>query len=418
MSKINRREKNVIFAVGMLLLFLSAPLTMDYLPASSRLGIFFLETDGVRGPFLGLLMVLHGLGMSTETCCRLYILIANMGTLLTSCYCFTKMAENVYAGIAGSFCYGFSVYSVYMRYTEGSLGGITAFVFLPFVLYGMWSLYREEPERKGCIKAALSLFFGLFGVFVSHIPTAMITMGGLVLAAIVLFRRTFRKKTLAALCSAVPAALAVSAFCWIPYGRAMLTGAVYADSAAGASFALRGLSLAKLLLPFLGRSRNLEVPLTPQEYCGLGLPFLCIAVFWMVWVLLMRDKAEQKIKQEMGFCIGLSAVSVFFATELMPWERVAGIHRIVRALLEHVGYPYRFTVIAVLLLSAAVSLLGKAVWKRGRRAMAVFLLVVTVTNVLSGVYLMNAQIYTSERIDSFDVEEGYQNAGYLFYLGE
>lgn len=418
MSKINRRQRNIIFAVGMLLLFLSAPLTMDYLPASSRLGIYFLETDGVRGPFLGLLMAVHGLGMSTAACCRLYIFLTNLGALLAACYCFTKISENVYAGIAGSFCYSFSVYSVYMRYTEGSLGGITAFVFLPFVLHGMWDLYREEPEKKDCIRAALSLFFGLFGVFVSHIPTAMITTGFLVIAALVLWRRTFRKRTLAALCAAVPAALAASAFCWVPYGRAVLAGVVYADPAAGVNFAQRGLSLSKLLLPFLGRNQNPEVPLTPQEYCGLGLPLLCVAVFWAAWVLLKRDKAELKVKKEMGLFIGLSAAAVFFATEYMPWERAAGIHRIVRALLEHVGYPYRFTVIAVLLFSAAVSLLGKAVWERGRKAMAVFLLVVTVTNVLSGVYLMNAQIYTSERIDSFDVEERYQNTGYLFYLGE
>lgn len=418
MSKINRRQRNIIFAVVMLLLFLSAPLTMDYLPASRRLGIYFLETDGVRGPFLWLLAWLHRAGFDIEDCCRIYILLANLGAIAVSCYCFSKITDNAYAGIAGSFCYSFSIYSVNIRYTDGSLGGITAFVFLPLVLYGMWSLYGEEPEKKSCIKAALFLSLGLFGVFISHMPTAMITMGFLVIAAAMFWKRTFRKRTLAALCLALSAALAASAFCWVPYGRAILAGAAYANQAAGTSFALRGLSLAKLLLPFIGRSQNLEVPLTPQEYCGLGLPFLCVAVFWMVWVLLWRNKDEKKIKQEMGFCIGLSAIAVFFATELMPWERAAGIHRIVRALFEHVGYPYRFTVIAVLLLSAAVSLLGKAVWERGRKAMAVFLLIVTVTNVLSGVYLMNARIYTSERDDSFDAEEGYQNAEYLFYLGE
>lgn len=418
MSKWNRGQRNIFFALCMLLLFLSAPLTMDYLLASDRLGLYFMQAEGVRGPFLWIPMYLQRMGLSVMTVCKLYIFITNLAALVGSCYCFSKISGNVYAGIAGSFCYAFSVYSVYVRYTEGSLGEMTAFVFLPFILYGMWRLYREDNMQKGYYQGALLLGAGLFGVFVSHIPTAMITAGFIGMAALLLFSRTFRARTVIALSAGSLAAILASSFCWIPYWRGMITVGNYADIQSGSSFAERSLPLAQLLLPFLGRSRDLVEPLRAQEYFGLGLPFLGVIAVWLLWILLGRSEDDRQEKKSMSFLIGLSIVAVFFATELMPWNGVAGLHWLPNVLLEHIGYPRRFTVVAVLLLSAAVSLFGRVVWRSGRKAMAVFLLVVTVANVLSGVYLMNAQVYTSERIDSFDADERYQGAEYLFYLGE
>ncbi len=414
----DRRQRNIIFAFCILLLFLSAPLTMDYMVASDRLSLYFLDIPGVRGPFLWLPVWLNRAGASVGSCCRLFILAANVGALAGSCYCFSKISGNVYAGLAGGFCYSFSLYSVYVRYTRGSLGEMTAFVFLPFVFYGLWGLYHSDTSGKGYFRWALPAGLGLFCIGVSHIPTAMITAGFVALTALLLFRRTFRKRTFAALMAACIPALLASAFCWVPYWEGMITGGVYADPAAGADFADRSLSLAQLLIPFLGRNRNLETPAGVQEYCGLGMPFLGIGAAWLVWVLVDRDRKYAEAKRTMGFLVGMSAVSVFFASEQMPWRQVAELHWFPRVLLEHVGYPFRFTVVAALLLSAAVSLAGSIVWRRGRKAMAVFLLIVTAANVLSGVYLMDAQIYTSEKVTSFEAEERYAGVDYLFYLGE
>lgn len=414
----NRRQRNVFFALGILFLYLSASLTMDYLPASEHLGLYFLDTPGVRGPFLYLLVQLHRAGLSAAACCRLYLLTANLATLVGSSYCFSRISGNVYAGLAGSFCYSFSLYSVYIRYSRGSLGEVTAFVFLPFLFYGLWELYQKPVSEKHYFIGILPMGLGLLGICVSHIPTALIVLGFMTIAALLLWRRTFRKQTFAALIAAVIPALLVSAFFWLPYFKEMLAGGGYADLETGISFADRSLSMAQMLIPSLGRDRNLETPLAVQEYCGLGLPFLAIVVVWFFWVVMDRRREYVEIKRAMGFLIGLSFVSVLLSTEWTPWSRVAALHWFPRVLLEHVGYPFRFTVIAVLLLSVSVSLMGSMVWNGGRKAMMAFLLIVTISNVLSGVYLMNAQIYTSPMPESFEAGERYVEADYLFYLGE
>lgn len=414
----NKRQRNIIFVLGVLFLYLSAPLTMDYMPASEHLGLYFLDKPGVRGPFLYLLVWLQGTGLSKLACCRLYLLIANLMTLISSSYCFDRISGNVYAGMAGSFCYSFSVYSIYIRYSRGSLGEVTAFIFLPFLLYGLWELYQRPVSAPRYYVWILPVSLGLLGVCVSHIPTAVIVLEFMLLAALLLWRKTFRSQTFLALLAAVVPVLLIFVLWWFRHLREMPAGGVYADLESGLSFSDRSLPMTQILISFLGRNQNLETPVAAQEYCGLGLPFLGILAAGLFWIILDKKRENSECKRILGFLIGISIFSVLLSTTWMPWSRVENLHWLLRVLLEYVGYPFRYTVIAVLLLSVAVSLVGGMIWRKGKKAMVLFLTIVTVLNVLSGVYLMNAQIYTSPKSESMDAGERYTEADYLFYLGE
>ncbi len=414
----NKRQRNIIFVLGVLFLYLSTPLTMDYIPASEHLGLYFLDKPGARGPFLYLLVWLQGTGLSRLACCRLYLLAANFMTLISSSYCFYRISGNVYAGMAGSFCYSFSVYSMYIRYSRGSLGEVTAFIFLPFLLYGLWELYQKPVSARRYYVWILPVSLGLLGVCVSHIPTAVIVLEFMFLAALLLWRKTFRRQTFLALTAAVAPVLLIFALWWFPYLREIPAGGVYADLESGLSFSDRSLPVTQMLLSFLGRDQNLGTPVAAQEYCGLGLPFLGILAAGLLWIILDRKRENTECKRTLGFLIGISIFSILLSTTWIPWSRVESLHWFLRALLEYVGYPFRYTVVAVLLLSVAVSLVGGMIWSRGKKAMALFLAIVTVLNVLSGVYLMNAQIYTSPRSESIDAGERYVEMDHLFYLGE
>lgn len=416
--KTTREQKNIIFAMGVLLLFLSAPLFMDYMPASDRLGIYFLEKKGIRGAFLWIPVLLCRVGMSIQGSIKLYMLLANLGALVVSLYSFRKITGSAYAGLAGSFCYSFSVYSVYIRYETGSLGEITAFVFLPLVVLGMYELYSADVVEKRYLRNGLWLFVGLWGVFLSHIPLAIVVSLFVVLGALVLYKKTFRKKTFFILAAVAGIVLFLSAGILIPYWQAMLAGGLYAETATGITFAERSLLPAQVLLPFAGESvYEAGVEIT-KEYMSLGLPFLVVLFTWG-YVGLAGQKEENRQEKKVAYvCIGLALLAVVMATTLFPWEAVQRLHWLPNVLLEHVGYPYRFLVVAVVCLSLAVSLLGKLVLKKGKKAVLVFLLAVTVANVCSGVYLMNALLYTNEQSHSYEADEAHQNAAYLFYISE
>ena len=184
MKRWNRRHKNILFVLLVLLAFLSMPLYLDYLPAAERLGIYFLEIEGIRGPFLWVPALLCRGGMEAQTCCKLYIFLVNLGGLLASFYCFSQVARNCYAGLAATFCYCFSVYYVYVYMVRGSLGEMTAFVFLPIYGLGLWRLYTWETGRKDYWKSGVPLTLGLQGIWLSCVPLGLVFSGFMLLIAL------------------------------------------------------------------------------------------------------------------------------------------------------------------------------------------------------------------------------------------
>ncbi|MGN1148703.1 MAG: hypothetical protein ACI4TB_09790, partial [Lachnospiraceae bacterium] len=250
------------------------------------------------------------------------------------------------------------------------------------------------------------------------IPLAMVITGFVVLTALVLFKRTFRKKTFFVLAISCVAVFGLSAGITVPYMRQMLAGRLYAETLTGNSFAARSFRPAQLFLPILGEATYDADVRVSKEYMSLGLPFLAVLAAWG-WICLSGKKEEHRQeKRTAAFLCGISAVSLIMCTKIFPWGAIQKLHWLPRVLLEHVGYPYRFLVAAVLLLSIAVSILGKLVWEKGKKAMLVFLLAVTVTNVLSGVYLMDALLYTTAQSHSYEADAPYQEAEYLFYISE
>ncbi len=419
MKRWNRRQRNIIFVLAVLLAFLAMPLYMDYLPAAERLGIYFLEKEGIRGPFLWFPLLLHRWGLGIQTCCKAYIFLVNLAGLLASFYCFAQVAENCYAGLAGSFCYCFSVYYVYIYMVRGSLGEMTASVFLPIYGLGLWRLYTWEQERKGYWKSGILLAAGLTGIWLSCVPVAFVFSGFTVLIGLVLAPRTFRRKTFAVLAAACAVTAAVTVGITVPYAKKVLSGGLYADGAAGSSFAARALLPSRLLLPFQGSAvYDAEVFQDHAGYVGLGLPFLVLIIVWAADGFLRERKRGDSLWRRICFMAGLCGFSALLCTAAFPWEWFAGLHWSIRALLEHIGYPWRFLAPAVLSGSMAVGLYGSRIWSRGEKAMGVFLAGVTVCNVLSGIYLMDSLLYTTVPNRSYEVQERYQDAEYVFYISE
>lgn len=416
MMRWNSRQKDSLFVLFILLLFLTAPLYMNYLPASERLGIFFLENDGIRGPFLWLPLLLHRMGLGIQACCKIFLFTADLGCLLTSFYCCTKVSGNCYAGLAGSFCYSYSLYYIYICMVRGSLGEIAAFVFLPLYGLGMWRLYTTDTGERADWKSGFLLTVGLTGIWLSCVPMAILICGFTLLTAILLTPRTFRSNTLPLLALSLGATILLTLDVSIPYGEKMLSGILYADTTAGASFAARAIQPAQLLSPFQGAAIYQYEPIDHNGDIGLGLPFLLLFLCWGADGFFRSRNRKRTWWHQVCCLMSLCLLSALLSTSLFPWRWLA--RGPLRLLLEHVGYPWRFLAPAVLCGSMAVSLYGGRIRQAGRKAMALFLLGVTVCNVLSGVYLMDSLLYTTEPSPSYEAPVRCRDAEYVFYISE
>ena len=466
MREMSRRSK--IFALAVMVLFLSSPLYMDYMLGSHELGIYFLDTPGLRGPFLKLPALFTKIGVSVQGSCKLYLLLMNFAACISSFWCFDRLAGGALAGLFGSICYVFSIYSISIRYLSCSLGEIAAFAVLPLVLYGF--LYVKEFWNADRIKGILVLTAGLTMVCWASIPIAIVTISVLLAAELVCLVAAFCKKRwkegaerLVGVLAAMALSLLFSANLWKEWFAAAARGVkAVAD---GKCFAGRGLELTELLQVFTGRisAENTEVNL---NFMSLGLPFLIVLVAFAV-VRLLGFRMEENRRQLLdGSCVAALCL-MYLSLRIFPWEWISSLSGIGRMVLEQIAYPHRFLLPAVLLLSLAASLLaaegmeragkcpdadwaeemkgaylntghgkekglksgnmeetGQSVKKLGKEAggavwkhlAGILLGVVIFTNVLSGVYLMNNLLYTTPIDHGYEVTDpAFQEGEYYLY---
>lgn len=179
--------------------------------------------------FLYVPAVLRLLGMSLQVSYQIYVLFVNIATVFVSYFCFSKMSS----GWIGVFCtivYSLNRYRLARIYTIGVVDEYTAMIFLPLVLYGMWRIYMLPEDEEAHGKSWLTLAIGCTGVFMCHIISAGITVLFLIIAALVLWKKTFRKKTFRALLKAAAATGLLSLWFLVPFLDYMCTGSYLMNS--------------------------------------------------------------------------------------------------------------------------------------------------------------------------------------------
>lgn len=408
-----RRTK--IFCIGIMILILSVPLYMDYLLASHELGIYFLDNPGLRGPFLMLPKLLCKIGISIRGSCKLYIFGMNFLTCVISYFCFEKIAKQSISALAGSICYSFSLYSIYIRYKFGSMGEMAAYAVLPLVLYGFWSIYTLE---KSAVKSKCWLLFGLTILFYAQIPIALIVISFCILCSFLLGKKSLQKERFFWLITSFFGSILFSLPVLVPYLKVVRSGNFWILD--GSKFADRGLEIAQVFQVFWGKVW-LEDTISMEVFPTLGLPFL-VAFGGGIFLLLQSKKKTNYLK----IPIVIALIAVIISLRIFPWESIASLSISISRLLEQIGYPYRFLIVAVLALSILLAWLGDIFLDKiteeqkkeeQARKIGIFLVAVIAMNFFSGVYFMDNMLYLTPLDHSYEVTEAIWTEGdYLLYL--
>lgn len=407
-------KRTTLFGLVVLALFLSSPLYMNHIPASRQLGIYFLETEGIRGLFLTLPLLLVSMGLGIQGSCRLYILLMNLLACVTSYGAFRTVLRNPLSALAGSVCYCLSLYSVYIRYDAGSMGEMAAFAWLPLVILGLAGIYREDGWNRKSMTGAFWLTVGMGGLFYAHIPVAMITLGFTVLACLLLGLGGRKLSQAMFSAGSLLFSLLLSLPVLLPYVRAVSGGLFYISD--GSDFAGRGLMPVQLFQVFFGYAGVSDELRSELTFVGLGLPFMAVlAVYLLLRLLGLPDKRTAGLGDMLA---ALSGLAMVLSLKAFPWENIACLSGKIRTLLEHLGYPHRFLLMATLLLSLLVGLIGDWTAAHKEKLMGVYMTVIIACNVMSGVYLMNDLVYTVPADISYEAPAEWQESGYNLYISK
>ncbi len=428
----NKRSK--IFSLGLMILFLSMPLYMSYLPASQELGVYFQDTPGIRGFFLWIPKWLVWAELGQQAASKLYLLFMNVLTCLISYGCFGKMVSGKVSALAGSICYSFSVYSIYIRYNAGSMGEMAAYALLPLCLYGFYGVYTGK-RRQGIWKGIGRMTAGCVGLIYAHIPVALIVLAFLILGCILMGKKSLQRMRPVVLFMGLGGSVLLGLPVLVPYVHAVSNGIFYIHD--NELFTGRGLEIAEVLTAFPVKVTAMEGNVIEGmvSYVPLGLPAVVALVVCVAGVCLSGNRVGSS-KQDVvpaGKLLLAAGISVLLSLRIFPWntllallpEAVSGA---LRTGLEHIGYPHRFLLIAILLSAFLVALLGDRVEKwavvrhGGHEALILgaFLGIVIAVNMFSGMYYMNNLLYMIPMEGSISAirDSWWLESEYLLYISK
>lgn len=366
--------------------------------------------------FLYIPAILRLFGVSVQTAYQSYIFLVNAVTVLAAYLCFSKMGGRR-IGVVCSAVYTLNIYRLSCIYTRAAVGEYTAAVFLPVILYGFWRLYRRaEQEEKGD-RSWLIIALGCAGVAICHMISCLTVACFVVLACIVLWKKTFRKNVFVSLLKAAGALVLLTLWFFVPMLDYMRSGVYGINSQEsylpyaledGAAFAAQlfmgTYQAAGTSFPY-ERGIAGEMPMTP------GIASLLALCLFILFYLKRGVREEKRECVKEGFlCAAFCLLGLFLSTGLVPYTELAGKIELLQLPERAIQYPWRFlSPTGVFLAWLVCILLQKNLGTRGRKELAAAgLLCVAVFQ--AGFYLSDflsesgaLRVYEEENMSSFEV---------------
>lgn len=292
-----------------------------------------------------------------------YIGMVNLATILIAYYSFKYIVKDKEIAILGSVVYVFSAYRM-QDVLRAAVGEYTAMTFLPLVIWGMWAIYQNE---KITYKEWLPLSFGMTGIVLSHSISLQMTGWFLVIAVLIMFKKTFKIHRLFALLKASLFTVALSAWYLIPFVHSLLTWDVNVIVGAHHYLQSSGTYLVQLLgMVMHGVSGNVDGGTFDEAPLQIGWP-LVFGFILAVYCLLYKEKWEnskENIFKSLHVNIILSIIAVCVTLQAFPWDTIGVLGGEIGGILVYnIQFAWRYLVIVSILLSF-VTVLALSILKK------------------------------------------------------
>ncbi|HIY92262.1 hypothetical protein [Companilactobacillus sp. HBUAS56275] len=308
-------------------------------------------------------------------------------TMGVSFLCFYKIRKEYWSSLVFSFVYTLSTYRMIDVLYRHDLGEIGAFVFLPIALLGIYEVFYGEHKNW------LYLTFGMTGVIYSHAITPLLLAILIVIVAICQIAEL--RKTPARLLS----------LCWATICSLLLTVAYF----------LPMLEQMKHTKFFLTQS-NPNLVATAPDFSDMAHASLnniydqpnpgIVMLFAAIVVFISLTKIENKAVRDFSL---IGAGMLLCSTKLFPWELLN------KTPLKMIQYPWRFYMIASLLLAVFIAADPLGLFKK-RTMKVVLMLFVMLIAVSSEYRLVNNSPLQRNTYETYNQAEPYSIGGGQEYL--
>ncbi len=351
--------------------------------------------------YIPALLRVAGVGIGKSM--AIFLMICNTLTVAASFWCGYKITKSPVSATVASVIFSTSFYRIDNMYTRFALGEVQSFIFLPFVIYGLYNLAFEDFNKPWVIA------LGIAGLLLTHTLTTAIALIMCVLFCLAFIRRIFKSpKNILKLAVTAVSVLALTSFYWIPLLELMNSAefTVHHPVNKAESFTVEFITVFK------------DVGI---GYGNAGLGILIFAICG-IRALIKSPKIKEDSSPELirkkdllifgDVCLILSFVFVLMTITSPAWKFLA-------PLLNFMQFPWRMYSVVTLLISIAVSVYVWTLLPNVKNRQFLPLVTALIFTVNAGVHINTiSPNHTSEYLDDYYIynKEQTYNIGYGEWL--
>ncbi len=448
---LSREKRLAIFGVPALALTASIPCFVDYniMGADMMYHILRIEalTDSIRNgelpvrissywlcghgyagslfycdTFLALPALLRIIGFSPESAYSLFMVSINLVTAVIAYISFSGIFRNRSIGVFGCTLYTLAPYRVYNMYNRAAVGEVTAMIFLPLLVWGFYRIYTEDVEEEKYSRNWVIPAIGFSGIIQSHTLTCELAGFFVVFLCLVLWKKTFRKRTFTVLLSTVLMTVLINAWFLVPFLDLMTADSYYFSHNANVFIQSRGIYPAQIFYTLQAggsSSRFVENGMLDTEPIGLGAALLLCTGLWLFMrhthkkPVDLRQRAERRAAD---VAMVMLVLALFMSTCYFPWDLLSSCNKVFATLVGSLQFPTRITAVVSVLGVFVACVMGMWALREGMGFLSgrMLLTLVAALAILFGNYQLNDILMTrSEFVRLYSA----QNMGTTGVLG-
>lgn len=271
---------------------------------------------------------------------KIYVFFVNILTAGFSFVCGKKIFRRYSMGTLFALSFTVSSYRMLCVYARAAVGEYSAMSFYPLIVLAIWNIYTQNIKEKKYKYNSILLAFGMAGLLYNHNLTLEMVGVTLIIFALVMYKKTFRKETFIVYVYSFGIFILITAAFIIPFIEYYSSVDILLKSMTSSDYYIQdnGAYLSDYFAVFKS--------ITGGSYAdrrGLHTPgLLLMAGLVLGLYLIVKKKATREIKCT---CYG-SIILLFTASTLCPWNRIYEIPFLGK-MLTMVQFQYRYLGIAV-----------------------------------------------------------------------
>ena len=293
--------------------------------------------------FLYIPALMMNLGASLQYAVNVFFIAVNAASAAAMYAAAKRIFCDEDTALCASILYTLSIYRITDMFSRYAFGEMTAMVFLPLFILGLWEVVFGEK------RSWMTLALSAWAIFMSHMLSTLICACTAVGVGVLFIVKIVREGRLVPILKACAAAGLLCAFYLVPFVMYSMQGIGAQELAKDP--ALYAISPAQLLL--LGSG---EMPIDPLDWSlssfsiEIGFPLLLGTVVLLYYVVTVEKKEKDRQMALLLCAAGLAFA--LMSTTLFPWGHV---QLITRGLSDYLQFPWRMLMMTAVLLSLAAA---------------------------------------------------------------